>query len=226
MSEGKETKLLELDPNNAWGLNMVNCQYAKESSEINKSLQVLMDQLSDSVAEGAKALYGVGGAILLSSVCEAATNVGGSVSALYAGRESGLVEKEQSEKIQKLDEKLVDVNEQLKKPGLAQPKKEELLNKKDELKSQKDKAQNKIQNSYTKTQSKMNAYQMMAQGLGSIPKGIQDSLQQKGNADKSSFDAVEKQASAAYDTQKSILRGFIDIDYFAGLTTIANVQLR
>ncbi len=226
MADNNDTKLLALDPDNAWGLNMVNAQYAKEASVINQSLQNLMDQLAQSVAFGAKALYGVGTAILLSSVCEAASNVMGSGSALYAGRESGVVEKDSQTELDSLKKESDKIAEQLKNPDLKPIEKNDLLTKKDGIKSKQDRLYNKIQSSHTKAQAKMNALQMMATGLGAFPKGIQDSLQQKGQANKGCYDAVERQAGSAYDTQKSILKGFLDIDYFAGLVTISNIQLK
>jgi len=219
------TVLLKMDPNNAWGLNIVNSQYAEEVKNINKSLQSLMAQYSNSISWGAKALYSVGGAMFLGSICEAAANIGGAGSALYAGRESGAIEKECTPEIEKLDSQIKQKDEEINKASTPKEQKE-LESARDLLRSQKDRFTNKIQAGYARTNTKMSTLQMMSQGLGAIPKGMQESLQQKGQADKGAFDAVSHQTGAAYDTSKSTLRGFLDVDYFAGLITLANIQFR
>jgi len=86
--------------------------------------------------------------------------------------------------------------------------------------------QNKVSSAQTKANIKMQVYQGAGKGLTAIPKGLQESMQQKGQAEKSIMDAESQQSGASYDSVKSTLRGFLDVDYFAGLVTVANIQLR
>lgn len=231
MSEGNNNSsnqavLLDIDMSNAWGLNMVNAVYSQEAKNINDMLNTLMNTLSSCTKFGADALYGVANSILIGSVCEAAMQFGAGGGAVYASRRMNAIQKEKEPELTKLNDEEKRINEELKDTTISKEKISENNARKEQIKTEKEKIQNKINSANQKAPLEMQAYQAIAQGAGSIPKGYYDSLQQKGQADKGCYDAVERQASSGYDTARSILKGFLDPNYFAGLVTIANIQLR
>lgn len=251
-----QDQILILDPSNAWALNMINAQYHQEAQKINQELQTLMDLLSKSTTDAAQSLYAVASAIYLGSICEAATQFGGATAALYAGREPNTYEKEQGPKLKNLRTQEDEINKALKDPNkeFTQAEKDKLFNEKkpntnapgynenkskldvhdkdrlmrqkDEIKANIDRINNKLSGLYTRANMKMQALQSLANGIGAIPQKTQDSLQQQGQAKKAIYDAIERQAQSAYESAKAVLKGFIDIDYFAGLITLGSIQLR
>lgn len=222
MSDNNDTNLLPLDPNNAWGLNIVNAQYAKEASQINQSLQTLMNQLANSVAFSAEALYKAANAILLGSVYEALGDVAGAGSALYVSRDTQVLEK----KYQEVENESKNITKKLQDPKLTDVEKKKLDAQQGQNKSKLEKARQDLENGRTKANIKMNVLVNMGSGLKAIPKGMQDSLQQKDKANSDSYSAVKDQTSATYQTQESVLKGFLDVNYFAGVVTISGIQLR
>jgi hypothetical protein len=186
----------------------------------------LMEQLTSAVGLGAEALFSVGGSVLSEAICEAATDIAAGGSGLYADYEATSVEKEESDKIKNCDEDLKDNDEKLKDPNIVQKDKEELMTEKKKIEENKKDSERKIQNAHRRSTIKSQGYQLMSQGLGAIPKGIMKAKQQSGQADKTVTDSISSQTASSYETARATLRGFLDVDYLAGLVTLGNIQLR
>lgn len=221
-----DTKLCDMDMNNSWALNMVASRYIKQTNDINNTMFDLINAFSETTNFQAKALYNVAGSLMLESTLESVTHLAGGAGGIYASRKGSSIENEVTPEYNNLTKQLKEINGKLNGPNLAETEKKELMSQRDEIKSKQERLSNKLSSGLTKANSLMQVYKSLADGFGSFPQGMQKAQQQEGQATKSIMDTENHQTGTAYENVKATLKSFLDIDYFSGLITLANIQLK
>lgn len=206
-------------------LNVANAFYVTISKKINNIMDKLRQQQIASVTASIKAAFALAGAMLYQSMFEAAMQAGIAVGSYNAGNETSKEEKLVQPEQKNLTKEMKTLDTNIQKET-DKSKKDTLTSQKDTKKARYEKLQKRVDNKLVHAQRKVTMYNAASQGLGSIPKGTQDSLQEQARAAKAMLDQITQLFNTTYDKQSQVLKGFLDIDFLAALVGLGNIQLK
>lgn len=227
MTSQQNTKesLIPFDPKNSWALNMVSANYAKVCSNINNTLQNLINELNASVGSAAKALYEQAAATFKAGICEAVGNMMAGASTVYAGFEANNVSKKLDTSDQELTQKETEANNNLKKTT-DESRKTELQKSLNNYAAQKKKNSELKQHTQHQAQMKQWAYQNIVKAPQELQKGYYDSIKVKEQGIQGIMQAINDNVKGTHDQVLSTLRAFLEPRYLAGIVTLANIMIR
>ncbi|MFA6118446.1 MAG: hypothetical protein WCT85_03055 [Parachlamydiales bacterium] len=221
-------------------LNIASSYYIEVNKKTNVMLDLLRKEQSNSINEMIKASFGIAHAICLQAAFEAGMQTCIAISSGNALYGINKTEKEINPQIKSLDDSTKNIDKRLRneysdaeRTKLPNDKKTEFDTQKQQLADIKksheraiEKHRGELNSVQAKAQQKATVGAALAQGLASIPKGLQDAYQKRADAVKSVNEQTQQQFASSYDKSLQTLRGFLDINYLAGVVALSSIQLR
>ncbi len=219
---------------------IANTFYVKVKEDINNSVDKLRQAQTMAMNTALDFSYKIARTVLMQSLIEASLNLGsavGSYSALSsASSEQSTFNKlqtKESPNLEKLKTRETDLNKELDKVGTTKARKTEIKGELKDIKNDRGTINSKLKKLQKKADQKMqkantiaNTMSTASQGLNAVPKAMSDSTNTIGQAVKSVMDQLQSMLSSSYDKLMQTLKGFLDINYLAGLVALGSMQLR